>query len=93
MAQWCTSWPTSFRTFRGEGPSGEYIVRGASHLNDRFIDGELLPENNSYTLHFHMVGKAKAPNFLVTLNRHWVVDADGTVKVEVDHEVAKCTGD
>ena len=72
MAQWCTSWPTSFRTFRGEGPSGEYIVREASRFNDR---------------------QRQAPNFLVTLNRHWVVDADGTVKVEVDHEVAKCTGD
>jgi hypothetical protein len=39
-----------------------------------------------------MVGKGQAPNFLVTLNRHFLVEADGTVKVEFTHEVVKCTG-
>ena len=30
--------------------------------------------------------------FLFTMNGHFLVEADGTVKVEFRHEVGRCTG-
>ena len=77
---------------RGEAPSGEYNVLGGRHVRDMFIDYELFPENISFKDDFHMVSRGKGVNFLFTLNGHFLVEADGTVKVEFTHEVAKCTG-
>ena len=83
---------TSIPSIRGEGASGEYNVLGNHGLRDKFIDNAYFPENVSFTDAFHLVSKGKGVNFLFTLNVHWVVDSDGTTKVDFGHEVGKCTG-
>jgi len=82
----------SVPSIRGEGPSGEYIVREVNHVVDHFVDNELYPENVSFKFDFHLIGKGAAPNFLFTLNGHFITEADGTVKIDFQHEVGKCTG-
>ena len=82
----------SVPSIRGEGPSGDYNVLGGHHVRDMFIDGEWFPENVSFKDDFHMISTGKGLNFLFTMNGHFVVDADGTVKVEFRNESLKCTG-
>jgi hypothetical protein len=82
----------SVPSIRGEAPSGEYNLLGGRHVRDKFIDFELYPENVSFKDDFHMISKGNGANFLFTMNGHFLVDADGTVKVEFRHESAKCTG-
>ena len=82
----------SVPSLRGVGPSGEYNVLGGRHVNDKFIDNEWYPENVSFSDSFHMISKGNALNFLFTMSGHFVVETDGTVKVDFRHESAKCTG-
>src|SRR5262245_42086226 len=83
---------TSVPSLRGVGPSGEYNVVSATHLRDKFIDNEWFPENIAFSDSFHMISKGKGLNFLFTMNGHFLVETDGTVKVDFRHGSAKCTG-
>jgi hypothetical protein len=70
----------SVPNLRGVGPSGEYNVGGGTHVRDKFIDNEWYPENVSFSDSFHLLSKGKGLNFLFTMNGHFVVETDGTVK-------------
>ena len=77
---------------RGEGPSGDYNVLGGRHVRDKFVDFDLYPENVSFKDDFHMISTGKGLNFLFTMNGHFLVEDDGTVKVDFRYDSAKCTG-
>ena len=83
---------TTNTDIRGVGPSGEYNVTDRQSLSDHFVDGEFFPENLTSVSQFHLVGKSKAPNFLITIVHRILVDADGTVKHDFEHISGKCGG-
>ena len=83
---------TTNTDIRGVGPSGEYNVTDRQSLSDHFIDGELYPENVTSVSQFHMVGRGRAPNFLITIVHRLLVEADGTVKVEFERASGHCGG-
>ena len=76
----------------GVGPSGEYSVLDQHHVRDIFVNGEDVPENIHGADVYHLVGKGKTPDFRVTINHRFVVDADGRVKVDFFRDSVTCTG-
>ena len=83
---------TTVPHIRGEGPSGIYNVTDRQSLSDHFVDGEDFPENLTSVSQFHMVGRGKAPNFLITIVHRILIDDDGNLKFEFEHVSGKCGG-
>ncbi len=76
----------------GIGATGaKYTIQFAEHLVDaRSEGGELFHRN--YTVPLHYVSQGSAPNFMSTYVFHWIIAADATTKLEVEHIDEKCTG-
>ena len=83
---------TTNTQIRGVGPSGEYNVTDRQSLSDHFIDDEFYPENLTSVSKFHLVGRGKAPNFVITIVHRILIEEDGTVKHDFERVSGQCSG-
>jgi len=49
---------------------------------DKVIDNDFFPENVWIGAEVHMISEGTGANFAVTMDGHFIAEADGTVKVE-----------